>query len=147
MATSFTYTGIDLVGHKDYHGATLGAAGAVTTTTVKAFAAIIFKYSDALNCRCDVKDVLEIKVDHTTAGPTNIERKALVILKRVASGQRFGIMIPAIKQSAINPNGTAASELLPNVVEDIRSAFVTLSDFADEDVAVVASFSDYSQVQ
>ena len=130
--------------HKSYSGFTFSDPGSTTPTTVQAFGNVIQTYSDALLIHASVKHTLDIPISSPIAAGTNIERRGVVVIKDLDSGRRFNISIPALKTTAILPNGSAQSCLTDACESAVLSAWATITGRTGK---VVASYSDGSQFQ
>lgn len=142
MIDSIVYGLQDAYGHKSHSGFSFAANG-TTPAQVQAFGRAVELWSDAVLVSAAVKSTLDI-VPTVAAGTTNIERRGVVIVKDVNSGRRFPISIPALKPSAIDPQGSAKSALVDACESAILAAWQTITTLTGK---VVSSYSDGSQYQ
>lgn len=141
---SIVYGMEDGFNHKSYSGFTFSDPGATTPSMVEAFGTVIQTYSDAVLVHASVKNTIDIPVSSPIPAGTNIERRGVVVIKDLDGGRRFNVSIPAVKTSAIEPNGSAQSGLTEACESAVLSAWATITGRTGK---VVASYSDGSQFQ
>lgn len=141
---SIVYGMEDGYNHKSYSGFTFADPGNTTPNMVQTFGNVIQNYSDAVLVHASVKNTLDIPVSSTIAAGTNIERRGVVVIKDLDGGRRYNISIPAVKTTAILPNGSAQSCLTDACESAVLSAWATITGRTGK---VVASYSDGSQFQ
>ena len=144
MASCSIVYGIeDSYSHKSYSGFTFSDPGSTTPTLVESFGKAIELWSDGCLVHASVKNTLDI-IPTKTPGVTNIERRGVVVIKDLDGGRRYNVSIPALKATAVDPNGTAQSGLVDACESAILSAWQTITGRTGK---VVASYSDGSQFQ